>query len=159
RNALYLNTGAGRFREAAFLCGVASTDWTWSTLFGDLDNDGRLDLFATNGIARFDMNPDIQIRVSELWRNNRRGEAVDLIRNVPLSNEKNLALRNTGDLKFAKTGADWGLDYESVSHGAALIDLDRDGDLDVVTNDWNSPVSVFENLTVGEHSVEVALRG
>jgi hypothetical protein len=63
RNALLLNTGAGRFQEAAFLAGVASTDWTWSTLFGDLDCDGRLDLFCTNGIARFDMNPDIAARI------------------------------------------------------------------------------------------------
>ena len=68
RNALLLNTGTGRFQEAAKLAGVASTDWTWSVLFGDLDHDGRVDLFATNGIARFDTDPDLKLRVEQLWQ-------------------------------------------------------------------------------------------
>ena len=106
RNALLLNTGAGRFQEAAFQAGVASTDWTWSTLFGDLDADGRLDLFCTNGIARFDMNPDIEAQIRDLWAQGKERDAIALIQNVPSVPEKNLALRNDGDLKFVKTGAD-----------------------------------------------------
>ncbi|HEB52686.1 MAG TPA: VCBS repeat-containing protein, partial [bacterium] len=42
RNALYVNTGAERFLEAAQMAGLASTDWTWSVRFADLDEDGRL---------------------------------------------------------------------------------------------------------------------
>jgi hypothetical protein len=159
RNALLLNTGLGRFQEAGVLAGVASTDWTWSVLFGDLDNDARLDLFATNGIARFDTDPDLELRVAELWRQDRRQAAIDLIRNVRKVAERNLALRNVGDLQFAKTGADWGLDLEAVSHGAALVDLDGDGDLDVVVNNWNEPAAIYENRTTDGHAITVQLRG
>ncbi len=159
RNAFLLNTGLGHFQEAGILAGVASTDWTWSVLFGDLDNDARLDLFATNGIARFDMDPDLAIRVSELWSQQRHKAAIDLIENVRKVPEKNLALRQVGDLQFAKTGADWGLDLEAVSHGAALCDFDGDGDLDVLVNDWNEPCALFENRTTDGHALVVRLRG
>ena len=159
RNALLLNTGCGRFQEAGILAGVASTDWTWSVLFGDLDNDARLDLFATNGIARFEMDPDFQARVQELVDANRRQAAVELIQNVRKVPEKNLALRNASDLKFTKTGADWGLDLEAVSHGASLVDLDGDGDLDVLVNNWNEPAAVYENRTTDGHALVVELRG
>ena len=59
RNALYLNTGTGRCLEAAFLAGIAATDWTWSPRLEDLDNDGRLDLFVTNGMNRELHNADL----------------------------------------------------------------------------------------------------
>jgi hypothetical protein len=159
RNALFLNTGLGRFQEAAALAGVASTDWTWSVLFGDLDNDARLDVFVTNGIARFDMDPDLTMRVQQLYEERRLNAALELIQNVRKVPEKNLALRNAGDLQFAKTGAAWGLDLEAVSHGASLVDLDGDGDLDVIVNNWNEPASVYENRTNDGNALVVALRG
>ncbi len=159
RNALLLNTGLGRFQEAGILAKVASTDWTWSTLFGDLDNDGRLDLFATNGIARFDMDPDMQMYVAKLWAERRQQAAIEVIRNVRKVPERNLALRNVGDLEFAKTGAEWGLDLEAVSHGAALVDLDGDGDLDVVVSNWNEPAAIYENRSESGNALVVALRG
>ncbi|MCC7396247.1 MAG: VCBS repeat-containing protein [Planctomycetes bacterium] len=159
RNALLLNTGLGRFQEAAILAGVASTDWTWSVLFGDLDNDSRLDLLATNGIARFDTDPDLELRLDTLWAEGRQQAAVELIRNVKRVPEKNLALRNAGDLEFTKTGASWGLDLEAVSHSGALVDLDGDGDLDVVVNNWNEPAAIYENLTTDGNGLVVRLRG
>jgi enediyne biosynthesis protein E4 len=159
RNALLLNTGRGVFQEAAFLAALASTDWTWSVLYGDLDNDARLDVFVTNGIARFDTDPDLELRVKALWAEQRQQAAIDLIRNVPRVAEKNLALRQAGDLEFVKTGADWGLDLEAVSHGAALVDLDGDGDLDVVVNNLGEPAAIYENLTTDGRAIVVALRG
>ncbi|MEQ1633146.1 MAG: CRTAC1 family protein, partial [Planctomycetota bacterium] len=157
RNALLLNTGTSRFQEAAFLAGVASTDWTWSTLFGDLDNDARLDLFCTNGIARFDMDPDLERKKQLLWQAGRQQEAIDLIRTVQGVAEKNLALRNVGDLKFEKTGASFGLDVASISHGAVLCDFDRDGDLDVATNDFDQDAGLFENRTTDGNAVAFVL--
>ncbi len=159
RNALLLNTGMQRFQEAAFLAGVASTDWTWSALFGDLDLDARLDLFCTNGIARFDMNPDIEIEKQRLWREGKQQEAIALIQQVPSVPEKNFALRNAGDLTFEKTGPAWGLDAATISHGALLVDLDRDGDLDVVTNDMDQELGVYENRTAEGHSIAFLLEG
>ena len=159
RNALLLNTGTNRFQEAAFLAGVASTDWTWSALFGDLDNDARLDLFCTNGIARFDMNPDIELEKQRLWRAGKQDEAIALIQSVPSVPEKNFALRNAGDLQFEKTGAAWGLDAATISHGALLVDLDRDGDLDVVTNDLDQELGLYENRTAEGHSIAFVLEG
>jgi len=159
RNALLLNTGRGRFQEAAKLAGVTSTDWTWSVLFGDLDHDTRVDLFATNGIARFDMNPDIKLRVDELWRQGQRQAAIAVIQNVEAVPEKNIVMRNRGDLDFAKAAAEWGLDLEAVSHGAALADFDGDGDLDVLVNNFEAPATLYENRTVDGNSIIVRLRG
>ncbi|MGC6487119.1 MAG: VCBS repeat-containing protein [Planctomycetota bacterium] len=161
RNALLVNTGGGRFQEAAKLAGVASTDWTWSVLFGDLDNDGWSDLFATNGIARFDTDPDLKLRVAELWQQGQQQAAIQLIQNVGKVPEKNLALRNVGgrELRFAETGADWGLGLEAVSHGAALADFDGDGDLDVLVNNFDEPCAFYENLGTGGRGLIVKLRG
>src|SRR4030042_298417 len=54
RNTLQLNLGGGMFSEIGLLAGVYSTDWSWSPLFCDVDNDGWKDLFITNGIYRRD---------------------------------------------------------------------------------------------------------
>ncbi|MGE3174999.1 MAG: FG-GAP-like repeat-containing protein [Planctomycetota bacterium] len=163
RNQLYVSTGTARFQEAARIAGVSSTDWTWSALFGDLDNDGRLDLFCTNGIARFDMDPDLQLRIAALTKEGRADEAIAEIRNVRSVAEQNQALRNTGDLQFEKTGAgttaNWGLDWQGISHGAVLCDLDRDGDLDVVTNEFDAECGLWENTTADGHAIAFVLRG
>ncbi|MCA8953631.1 MAG: CRTAC1 family protein, partial [Planctomycetes bacterium] len=158
RNALLVNTGLGRFQEAGKLAGVASTDWTWSVLFGDLDNDARLDLLATNGIARFDTDPDLALAVDDLWQKQRYEAAYQLIQNVRRVPEQNLAFRNTGDLAFQRA-SDWGLELEAVTHGALLVDLDGDGDLDVVLNNWNEPAAIYENRTDDGRGVIVRLRG
>ena len=159
RNALLLNTGMGKFQEAAKLAGIASTDWTWSVLFGDLDQDSRIDLFATNGIARFDTDPDLKLRIDELWQKGQQQAAIALIQNVAAVAEKNLAFRNTGDLSFEKTGKAWGLDLEAVSHGAALADFDGDGDLDVLVNNFEAQATLYENRTTDGLSIVVRLHG
>lgn len=158
RNALYVNTGTERFVEAAHMAGLSSTDWTWTVRFADLDEDGRQDFYATNGIPVFADNPDIGNRVKELWGQKRYEAALEVMRNMPRVDEKNIARRNLGNLKFEDVGAEWGLDENGVSHGAVLVDLDRDGDLDVVTNNLNSEASVFENRTSDSRRLLVELR-
>src|SRR5208337_2373146 len=95
RNALFLNTGTGRCLEAAFLTGLAATDWTWSPRFEDLDNDGRLDLFVTNGMNREATNIDLLTRemTAESPAERRR-----VMRESPVMPESHFAFRNLGNL-------------------------------------------------------------
>jgi len=157
RNAVYVNTATDRFLEAAYLTDLASTNWTWAVRFADLDEDGREDFFATNGIPVFSDNPDIIERVTKLWEGGQRQAAIEVLRNLPRVDEKNIARKNLGNLKFADIGADWGLDESGVTHGAVVVDLDGDGDLDIVTNNLNAEASVFENRTADSHRMSVRL--
>lgn len=159
RNALYVNTGTERFLEAAHMAGLASTDWTWTVRFADLDEDGRVDFYASNGIPFFADNPDKIDQITRLQDQGRFGDAIEAYRNMGRVDEKNIARRNVGDLKFEDVSAAWGLDEAGVTHGAVMVDLDRDGDLDIVTNNLNNEASVFENRTSGTHRLLVELRG
>ena len=151
RNAVYLNTGSSRFTEAAFLTGLAASDWTWSPKFGDLDNDGWEDLFVTNGMSRDFMNSDLARKTPSRWRSDAWGK-------TPILKQKNLAFRNTGNLRFEKQGEAWGLDQLAASSGAAYGDVDRDGDLDLVVVNFDEPVSVFRNDLNANNRLTVAFQ-
>ena len=159
RNALYVNTGTERFLECAHMAGLSSTDWTWAVRFGDLDEDGWPDFYATNGIPVFADNPDIEARVRDLWQRKRYDAALDVMRNIPRVDERNIVRRNVSGLEFVDVSAAWGLDEQGVTHGAVMVDLDRDGDLDIITNNLNAPASVFENRTTDTHRLLVEVRG
>jgi len=154
-NTLYLGTGVGLMREAAQLAGLAATDWTWSVRFEDFDNDGRLDLHVTNGMAREYHNADLLAQIMALEN---PGDSRRAVRASPVMTERNLAFRNEGGLKFTEVGKEWGLDQEAVSLGAATGDLDGDGDLDLVYANYEGGVTLLRNDSAGNR-VTIALKG
>ena len=155
RNALYINTGTDRFIEAAHLAGLASSDWTWSVKVADFDNDGQEDVFTTNGFTRDYLNSDFNEQLKQ------QGSQQNTLAwyEAPELKERNIAFRNLGELKFANESAAWGLDELGICFGAATGDLDGDGDLDLVLNNFDSPVSVFRNQSQQYHSLRISLQG
>jgi hypothetical protein len=156
RNAVFLNTGAGRCLEAAQLAGLDATDWTWSLRWEDLDDDGRLDLYATNGMFREIHNVDLLAR-----RMSAENPAISvrLVKSSPVFAQTNLAFRNRGNLQFENAAAAWGLDQKTVSFGAAFGDLDGDGDLDLLYSNYQAGATLLRNDSDTGHRVIVALRG
>jgi hypothetical protein len=158
----HAETEGGYFSDIAQLAGVASTDWSWSTLFADLDNDGWKDLHITNGLLRDIRNSDaskkfakyIESAISAYLAKNPNPEGISIwdiadvnkalsfTPSVPL---KNYAYRNNRDLTFEKVSEDWGLDQETFSSGSAYADLDNDGDLDLIVSNVNAVAMVYRN--------------
>ena len=149
RNTLQLNNGNGTFSEIGYLAGIEATDWSWSPLMADFDNDGLKDIFITNGYRQDITNLDF-IKFSE--RASRMGtpegnkkERLDMLAKIPGINVHKYMYRNNGDLTFTDQSANWGFSTHAYANGAAYADLDNDGDLDLVTNNIDEPASIFRN--------------
>ena len=153
---MYLNTGNDRYQEIAHLIGVDATGWTWGTRIGDLTNSGRQDIFFVGGMIRDFTNPDLVDKQNVAPNLNARGA---VWRNSPVRKEHTLAFHNLGGLKFENVSEKWGLDRQGVAFGCALVDLDGDGDLDIVYNNFDGPPTVIRNNTTEGHRVMIKLAG
>jgi hypothetical protein len=146
RNMLQLNNGLEKgikFSEIGQLSGVYQTEWSWSPLFADFDNDGFKDLAITNGFPKDITDKDFANYRAAVMNISTPTMMSD---SLPVVKIPNYAFRNNGDLTFSDVSAAWGLNESSFSNGAAFADLDNDGDLDYVVNNINSPAFVYENL-------------
>jgi len=156
RNTLFVNTGEGHCLEAAYLAGVAETGWTWSVRFEDLDNDGLLDLYVTNGMNREQTNVD---QIARVLSAESIAERIRIARDSPPFPETHFAFKNLGDLKFESVGPAWGLDQKGISFGAATGDLNGDGNMDIVVVSYQTGVTILRNDCSGTHRANVFLRG
>jgi hypothetical protein len=154
-NALYLNLGVDRFMEVANLAGVDSTNWTWAVKLADFDNDGRVDMFFSNGFTHDFSHGDHPMNAQL----EQTGTVWDLTADQPPLREQNLAYRNQGELRFEDVSRAWGLDDVGISMSTAYADIDRDGDLDLIVANADGPPSVYRNASRAEHSILVRLEG
>ncbi len=167
RNALQLNRGKGKFSEIGYLAGVAATDWSWSPLFADLDNDGRKDLFITNGIFRRPNDMDYISYVGQEAVQASLGDTITranlkILQKMPQVALRKYAYRNNGNLTFTDMAESWGLGQLGFSNGAVYADLNNSGSLDLVVNNINQPASIYRNHSReinGNSYLTVALRG
>ena len=143
RNMLQLNRGT-HFTEVAQMAGIDATDWSWSALFADLDNDGWKDLFVTNGISRRPNDLDYLKFLSNPAASAESTDE-DLWTLMPEGKVSNCAFQNQQGEGFKKTAEEWGLDQEGLSQGASYADLDNDGDLDLVVNNINEGAAIYQN--------------
>lgn len=151
RNTLQLNRGDGLFSETGLYSGIYATDWSWSTLWMDFDNDGLKDLFISNGIPKrlndidyvnYVSNDEIQAKI----RSGQMGEKdMALIDKFPQIKLPNRFFRNKGDAAFEDIGDQVTNSMDTYSNGALYADLDNDGDLDIVVNNIDDAAVVYKN--------------
>ncbi|MBP6182955.1 VCBS repeat-containing protein [Flavobacterium sp.] len=154
RNMLQLNQAGQHFTETALLSGVAATDWSWSTLFADYDQDGEQDIFVSNGISKrpndldyvkYYSNDQIKSKISSTKLLDK-----EALKRMPKGNVTNYVFQGSADLQFKNRSADWIENDSIISNGSGYADIDNDGDLDVVTNNTNNVASVYINKTDGK---------
>lgn len=161
-NVFHYNNGGAQFSDIAQLTNMAATDWSWSNLIADFDNDGWKDVFITNGLLYDIRNTDaarafskhIESSVYKYLQENAAVENITVWDIVDIEKAMNInpsiklsnyAYKNNKDLTFEKKTMDWGLDQKTFSNGSAYADLDNDGDLDLIINNVNDVALLYRN--------------
>ncbi|MBS1661328.1 MAG: VCBS repeat-containing protein [Bacteroidetes bacterium] len=164
RNCLQHNNGNGAsFSDLGLIAGVSATDWSWSPLFADLDNDGNKDLFISNGIVKRPLDLDFVLFFSNLKNPAQYGSPEELQRamldKMPDGACHPYLFKGDGQLTFKDLSNEWGTSsLKGYFNGAAYADLDNDGDLDLVINSINSPALLLQNNTPKQHYLTLSLK-
>jgi hypothetical protein len=171
RNTLSLNMGprlddndslgAPVFSDIGFMSGISQTDWSWTPLVTDFDNDSYRDIIVTNGFPK-DVSDHDFIRYRE--NANNLVPQSELIKQIPEVKLDNFAFRNNGNLTFSDVTTSWGLKMPTFSNGAAHADFDNDGDIDIVVNNINDEALLYRNTTrekdtTANHYLQIRCKG
>lgn len=170
RNVLQHNNGNGTFSDIACLAGVFQTDWSWSGLIFDMDNDGSRDIYVTNGYRRDVADRDfVDFTFPEIKKQHGNKRLVDaypnfndFLKNIPTVKIRNFGFQNQGNWKFKDISGDWMTMPASWSCGAAWADFDNDGDLDLVANNLEQPAFIYENTSASQPNanfLQIKLQG
>ncbi len=157
-NMLQINLGNGVYSEVGQLSGIAKTDWSWSPLLADFDNDGFNDLFVTNGIQHDLSNQDFRNQMKTNILNRKKVTLEEAINMMPSSKLKNKSFKNNKNFTFQNTTEIWGLNEKLNSNGVAYSDLDNDGDLDLILNNQSDLASIYKNNQTN-NSISISLQG
>ncbi len=151
RNMLQINQSGKHFTETALLNGVAATDWSWSALLADYNQDGEQDIFVCNGIpkrpndldyVKYYSNENIKTKISTTKLLDK-----EALKKMPSGKVSNYIFEGSTNLEFKNQAENWIEQDSIISNGSAYADLDNDGDLDIVTNNLNSEASIYINKT------------
>ena len=168
QNALQLNNGNGTFSETGNISGISATEWSWSPLIADYNNDGLNDLFISNGIlgATNDMDFINFIANDNIQKSLGAGmteKEMAFIDKIPAKKTPNYFFKNIGQNRFADVTEEWFEKAPSFSNGSSYADLDNDGDLDLVVNNVNEPPFILKNNTdsfyPNHHFLKVQFQG
>ena len=151
-NSLQLNLGNNHYSNISQLTSMASSDWSWSVLLSDYNNDGLKDVFITNGYRKYALDNDFQNKVYKTkirYKGNIPNDIKQqLYDEMPSESLSNLMYKNEGNLNFKEVGNKWGLEELTFSNGAAQGDFDNDGDLDLIINNIDQKAILYRNRTV-----------
>jgi hypothetical protein len=171
RNTLQLNQGprvlqsdtigSPAFSEIGFMSGIAQTDWSWTPVITDFDNDGYRDVIVTNGFPKDITDHDFMTYRQNAFAAGSKKQVLDQIPSVKIHN---YAYRNKGGLIFEDATKNWGLNVPTFSNGAVYADLDNDGTMDMVINNINDEALIYKNTsrekdTINTNYIQIKFKG
>lgn len=169
-NVLHLNHGNGFFSDVSQMAGISKTEWSWSTIAADFDNDGNRDIFVANGYRRDLFDGDLQQKQDMYIQANAHKYASseemftkgfkDYMDIYSPIKARNYLFKNKGDLQFENVSEAWGFKDSTFSNGAAVADFDNDGDLDLVVNNLDGESDLYENVVNNKNNhLRIKLEG
>ena len=161
-NALQLKNKSNKYDNISHMAGVAKTDWSWTALIQDFNQDGEADIYVTNGYRKYALDNDFKtlVETTKTKHNNNVPQQIkeDLYNKMPEEKLSNIFYTKTGGLSFENKAKEQGLAHPSFSNGAAYGDLDSDGDLEIVVNNIDDKAFLYENLSSGHTSQSLIVK-